>query len=338
MEQVELGKNGPKVSRLAYGCMGLTTFYTTGITPENEKERLEVLKYAFDNGINIFDTAYTYGFGENERFVERGIKDIPREKLFIATKFGYVQENGQTVLNSTPENIRKTCDLCLKNLQTTYLDMFQQHRVDPNVPIETVIETLVELKKEGKIRYIGLSECSAETLRRAHKVHPISVCQIEYSIFTRDIETNGILEACRELGIAILAYSPLGRGFLTGNFKSSKDFSSTDFRSTGNYPRLTNENIDNNLELVKVITRIAEKKGVLTGQVALAYLLSKGKDIIPLFGTTKKKNLDENIGCLKVTLTQDEINELDKLSERVKGTRYGEAALKRLDGNSIAKQ
>jgi len=259
MEQVELGKNGPKVSRLAFGCMGLTSAYTTGITPENEKDRLEVVKYAFENGINIFDTAYTYGFGENEIFLQRALKDIPREKYFIATKFGIVPENGQMSVTSTPENIRKVCDLCLKNLQTTYLDLFQQHRVDPNVPIETVIETLVELKKEGKIRHFGLSECSADTLRRAHKVHPISVCQIEYSIFTRDIESNGILEACRELGVSILAYSPLGRGMLTGNYKGKSDFASNDWRTQG-YPIISSDNIDSNLELVKVITGIAEKK------------------------------------------------------------------------------
>jgi len=325
--RVSLGKNGPKVSHLGFGAMGFTSFYTTN--PVSEEEAIKTIHHAIENGINFFDSAYIYGLGANETLLGKAIKGYPRDQLVIATKFGIYSENGQFKFDSSAATVKKSCEGSLKSLGVDYIDLYYQHRVDPNTPIEETVGALAELVKEGKIRHIGLSEASAETIRRAHKVHPITAVQVEYSLWTQDIEHNGILSTCRELGIAIVAYSPLGRGFLTGQIKNTEELKDDDFRK--NNPRFQGENFQKNLELVKAVEDLAHKKGVKASQIALAWVLAEGEDIIPIPGTRRISYLDENIAAVSVKLSKEEVQHLGSILKNVSGTRYDADGMKTIN-------
>ncbi|RGB32840.1 aryl alcohol dehydrogenase, partial [Rhizophagus diaphanus] len=250
----ELGKTGVKIPAIGLGCMNMSSLYGAA----DEQENIKILNRAIELGCTFWDTADMYGFGSNETLISKVLKEH-RNKVFLCTKFAFLQENGEIKVSGKPEYVRQACENSLKRLGIDYIDLYYQHRVDPNTPIEDTVGALAELVKEGKVKYIGLSECSAETLRRAYKVHPIAAIQMEYSPWTLDIEKNGVLEACRELGVTMVAYSPLGRGFLTGKFKSIDDFEPNDFRRT--VPRFQGENFNKNLELVQKFNEFASKKG-----------------------------------------------------------------------------
>jgi len=324
LHPVRLGKNGPLVSQLGLGCMGFSSFYTSN--PVSEEEAIATIQHAFKRGINFFDTAHLYGFGVNERLLGKALKDIPRDQVIVGTKFGLLNNNGKLLVDSSPETVLKSCEQSLKDLGMDYIDLYYQHRVDPKTPIEETMKALVQLKNEGKIRHIGLSEASANTIRRAHAVHPVAAFQVEYSLWTQDIETNDILKTCRELGIAIVAYSPLGRGFLTGQIKKPEDLADDDWRKRN--PRFQGENFNKNLELVEEINKLSQSKKVTASQIALAWVLSKGNDIIPIPGTRRISYLDENIDSFNVKLTEEESKHLEKILASVSGTRYPEEGMK----------
>ncbi|ERF76121.1 Aldo-keto reductase yakc [Endocarpon pusillum Z07020] len=317
----QLGRDGPQVTALGIGLMGLSAFY--GST-ESDEERLKFLDYVYASGQRFWDTADMYGDNEDlvgKWFQTRG----KRDEIFLATKFAnYTHPDGTRTVRNEPSYIREACDLSLSRLGTDHIDLYYCHRVDPKQPIEITVETMVELKKAGKIQHLGLSEVSAETLRRACKVHHIAAVQIEYSPFTMDIEDPkiGLLDACRDLGVATVAYSPLGRGFLTGRYRSPDDFEEGDFRRFA--PRFSPENFPKNLELVDAIAQLAEKKGCTSGQLVLAFLMAQGADIIPIPGTTKYKNYDENMASLKIEVSDEEDREIRKAIENatVLGGRY----------------
>jgi len=275
----------------------------------------KVLEESLRLGCNLWDTADVYN--DNEELLAITLK-TRRSEVFLCSKFANTPQGPC----GKPEYVRSSCDKSLKRLGVDCMDLFYMHRMDPNTPIEDTMNALVELKNEGKIKHIGLSECSVETLRRAHKVHPIAALQIEYSPWTLDIEQNGILEACRELGIAIVAYSPLGRGFLTGKYKSIDDFDPNDRRRL--FPRFQGENFKKNLDLVAEIEKIAKKKGCSAAQLCLAWVLAQGDDFIPIPGTTSIKNLESNLASVSVNLNQDDLNEIRKVinSIPIEGTRY----------------
>jgi len=315
----QLGRNGPLVSAIGLGCMGLTSFY--GSTKDDPNE---VLAESLRLGCSFWDTADIYG--ENEVLLSKILKER-RSEIFLCTKFA-ITKDGPC---GKPEYVHQACERSLKRLGIDCIDLYYMHRMDSKTPIEDTMKALVELINAGKIKYIGLSECSAETLRRAHKIHPVSAIQFEYSPWTVDIETNGVLEVCRELGIAVVAYSPLGRGFLTGKFKSLDDLEKDDWRR--NNPRFQGENFQKNLELVKEMEKLGEKKGCNSAQLCLAWVLAQGDDIIPIPGTTSKKNLDANLVSLKVTITKEEDAEIRKLIDSigVAGSRYPESSMKFLN-------
>jgi len=322
----KLGKNGPLVPALGFGLMGLSAFYGT---PEPDSERFTVLDRAYELGETFWDSADMYQ--DSEDLVGKWFKRTgKRDEIFLATKFGnlIIGEGGEQkrVVNSSPEYVRQACEKSLKRLGTAWIDLYYCHRVDRKTPIEMTVEAMAELKKEGKIKYLGLSEISADTLRRACKVHHIDAVQIEYSPFAIDIEQPDInlLKTCRELGVAIIAYSPLGRGLLTGAYKSPSDFSSDDFRKF--LPRFSAENFPKNIKLVDGLVSLAAKKGCTPGQLTLAWLLAQGEDIIPIPGTKKIKYLEENLGALEVKLSEEEEKEIRKLVEgaEVHGERYPE--------------
>jgi len=328
LRPVPLGKDGFKVSRIGLGCMGFNAFYTSNQV--SEEEAIKTIQYAFNHGINFFDTGHIYGWGANERLLGKALKPFPRDQYFIACKVGvFLGEDKKFVIDCSPERILKACEQSLKDLDLDYIDIYFQNRVDPKVPIEKTMEAFVRLKNEGKIRQIGLCEASAATIRRAHKIHPVSALQIEYSLWTRDIEFNDVLNTCRELGIAIVAYSPLGRGFLTGQIKTIDDLAPDDYRRFN--PRFQGENFKKNLDLVESIKKLAESKGVTPSQIALAYVLSKGDDIIPIPGTRRASFLDENIASLDVTLTPEEVKHLEGILGQVSGERYDEHSMKLLN-------
>jgi len=326
-----LGNSNLKVSAVGLGCMGMTAFYSKDSQPEEES--IKTIHTAIKEGVNFFDTAAVYSAGKNEEFLGKAIKG-KREGLVIATKFGFEPssqpDNPFDHLSSKPEALKKSCENSLKNLGIDCIDLFYQHRVDPNTPIEDTVKAMAELVKEGKVRYLGLSEASAETIRRAHKVHPIAAVQVEYSLWTRDIEFNDILKTCRELDIAIVAYSPIGRGFLSGNFKRPEDIPNDDWRK--HLPRFQGENFENNLKLVSEIEKIAKAKGCTASQLALAWVLSRGDDIIPIPGTKQEKYLLQNISSAHIKLTETELAELDKCAKMAAGDRYGAAAMSQLNG------
>lgn len=319
MLQRRLGRAGPLVSALGLGCMGMSEFY--GAT--DETEALATLDLALERGVTLLDTADAYGPHRNEELLGRALRGR-RERVFLATKFGLVRSEDPNTrgVNGRPEYVRQAVDGSLRRLGVEQLDLYYQHRVDPEVAIEETVGAMAELVQAGKVRYLGLSEASSETLRRAHRVHPIAALQSEFSLWSRDPHEHGVLATCRELGVALVAYSPLGRGFLTGALKSPEDFAADDYRRLS--PRFQGENFQRNLALVDRVRALAEAKGVTAGQVALAWVLAQGEDVIPIPGTRRRRYLQENLAALEVHLSADESAELERLftPEQVAGTRY----------------
>jgi aryl-alcohol dehydrogenase-like predicted oxidoreductase len=311
---------------IGMGCMGMSEFYGTA----DENESIASLQHALDLGISFLDTADMYGPFTNERLIGRVLKDR-RDQVVIATKFGvHRNEQGRYLgINGRPDYVRAACEASLERLGVEHIDLYYQHRVDPHVPIEETVGAMAELVHAGKVRYLGLSEAGAQTIRRAHRVHPISALQTEYSLWSRDIESE-ILPTLRELGIGFVAYSPLGRGFLTGQFKRHDDLAPDDFRRQ--VPRFQEENFHKNLELLERVTTIAKGKGIAPSQIALAWVLAKGDDIVPIPGTTRRKHLEENVAALEAELSATDIASLEEVMppDIAAGTRYSEASMQGL--------
>ena len=318
MKTRKLGNQGLEVSELGLGCMGMSEFYGSG----DEQEAIATIHHALNLGVNFLDTADMYGPFTNEKLVGRAIKDR-RDQVIIATKFGNVRspEGGWLGINGKPEYVRKSCDESLQRLGVDVIDLYYQHRVDVTVPIEETVGAMAELVQQGKVRYLGLSEAAPATIRRAQAIHPISALQTEYSLWSRDPEDE-ILPTLRELGIGFVPYSPLGRGFLTGAIASPDDFAPDDFRRIS--PRFQGENFAKNLELVEQVKAIATEKGITAGQLALAWLLAQGDDIVPIPGTKRRKYLEENIGAATVTLTAEDIHRINAVAPQgiAAGDRY----------------
>lgn len=330
MHTRQLGKNGPQVSAIGLGCMGMTDFYTTGT---DTREATATLHRALELGVNLLDTADMYGPHTNEELIGKAIAG-KRDQVFLASKFGIVRDPANPTargVNGRPEYIRQSIDGSLKRLGVDTLDLYYQHRIDPQVAIEETVGAMAELVSGGKVRYLGLSEASAATLERAHKVHPISALQSEYSLWSRDQEENGCLAACQRLGVAFVPYSPLGRGFLTGALKSPDDFAADDYRRFS--PRFQGENFAKNLLLVQQVQALAAEKGVTAGQLALAWVLAQGDYLIPIPGTKQRKYLEENVAALEVTLSAEELHALEAIfpENATAGLRYPEEVMKLLD-------
>ena len=302
-----LGRDGPEVSAIGLGCMGMSEFYGAG----SDDESIATIHHALDRGVTFLDTADMYGPFKNEELVGRAIRDR-RDQVFLATKFGNVRGQGGEFfgVRGDPEYVRSACEASLKRLGVETIDLYYQHRVDPNVPIEDTVGAMARLKAEGKIRFLGLSEAAPRTIRRANEVHPITAVQTELSLWSRDAEAE-VLPTVRELGIGYVAYSPLGRGFLSGRFQSPADFPEDDFRK--NHPRFQGENFEKNIQLVHELEAMAREKDCTTAQLALAWVLSQGEDIVPIPGTKHVKYLDENIGALEVKLSQQDLERLDEI-------------------------
>jgi aryl-alcohol dehydrogenase-like predicted oxidoreductase len=316
----KLGKHGPEVSALGLGCMGMSEFYG----PRDEKESIATLERALELGITFWDTSDAYGPHTNEELLGRTLAGR-RDKVFLATKFGFLRDPNDAAkrgISGRPEYVREAIEGSLRRLKTDYVDLYYQHRVDRTVPIEETVGAMADLVKEGKVRHLGLSEASAESIRKAVKVHPIAALQSEYSLWTRDPETTGSLAACRENGIALVPYSPLGRGFLTGAIKTPDDFAEDDYRRTS--PRFLGENFTRNLAIVEKIKTLAADRGCTASQLALAWVLAKGDDIVPIPGTKRVKYLEENAGAVNVKLSPSEVAEIDAVfpPDAAVGDRY----------------
>jgi aryl-alcohol dehydrogenase-like predicted oxidoreductase len=312
-----LGNSTLKVNRIGLGCMGMSEFYGSF----DESESINTLHQSIDLGVNFFDTADMYGSGANEKLIGRAFKGRWHE-VILATKFAVMRgPNGEWLgLNGQPEYIKKACDQSLLNLGTDAIDLYYMHRQDPKVEIETIVGAMSDLVKQGKVKYIGLSEVNADTIRRAHKVHPITALQTEYSLWSREPEQE-LFDVCKELGITFVAYSPLGRGFLTGAIKSRADFEAGDFRL--NNPRFTDAAIAENLKFVEVVDQLAKDKGVTKAQIALAWILSQNDDITAIPGTRKISRLEENLGALNVSLTQTDLDAIEASMPKITiGNRY----------------
>ncbi len=302
-----LGKAGPEVSAIGLGCMGMSEFYGSG----DEQESIATINHALDRGITFLDTADMYGSGRNEELVGRAIRGR-RDEVFLATKFGNVRgPNGEFMgVRGDAEYVNQACDSSLQRLGVDVIDLYYQHRVDVNVPIEETVGAMSRLVEAGKVRFLGLSEAAPETIRRGHATHPITAVQTELSLWSRDAESE-VLPTVRELGIGYVAYSPLGRGFLTGQITSPDDFPEDDFRRF--HPRFTGENFEKNIALVREVEAIAAEKGCTTAQLALAWVLAQGDDVVPIPGTKRRKYLDENIGALDVELSDSDLRRLDAI-------------------------
>jgi aryl-alcohol dehydrogenase-like predicted oxidoreductase len=325
MRQRSLGSEGLTVPELGLGCMGMSEFYGTG----DEDESVATIHRAIEVGVTFLDTADMYGPFTNERLVGKAIADR-RGEIVLATKFGNERaEDGTRMgVNGRPEYVHEACAASLKRLGVDYVDLYYQHRVDPETPIEETVGAMKQLVEAGKVRYLGLSEAGSGTIRKAHAVHPISALQSEYSLFTRDVEDE-ILPTVRELGIGFVPYSPLGRGFLTGRWRSIEDMPEDDTRSA-RFPRFAEENFKKNLELADRVREVADGKGITPGQLALAWLLAQGEDIVPIPGTKRREYLEENAGAADVTLTEDDLASIEEAMPRgsAAGERYSEAQMR----------
>jgi aryl-alcohol dehydrogenase-like predicted oxidoreductase len=324
MRNRRLGRPGLEVSAIGLGCMGMSDFYGG----RDEAEAVATIHRAIDLGVTFLDTADMYGVGRNEELVGRAIRDR-RDRVVLATKFGNVRAPDGTPLgvNGRPDYVRSACEGSLRRLGVEVIDLYYQHRVDPETPIEETLGAMAELVRQGKVRHLGLSEAAPATIRRAHAVHPVAALQTEYSLWTRDVEDE-VLPTCRELGIGFVAYSPLGRGFLTGQIKSPEDLEPDDWRRQS--PRFQGENFRRNLDLVAKVDAIARRKGCTPGQLALAWVLAQGDDVVPIPGTKRRRYLEENAGALEVELTPDELAEIDAAmpAGAAVGARYAEAGMR----------
>ncbi len=327
MNRRTLGPDGPEVSEIGLGCMGMSAFYGAA----DEGEATATIHRALDLGCNFLDTSDMYGPHTNERLVGAAIRER-RDEVFLATKFGIKLIKDDDLIhreiNGKPEYVHEACDASLKRLGVEHIDLYYQHRVDPNTPIEETVGAMAELVTAGKVRYLGLSEASAQTVRRAHAVHPITALQTEYSLWTRDVEAE-IQPTLEELGIGLVPYSPLGRGFLSGRFKSPDDLDEDDYRRFG--PRFSGENLKENLKLAERVKEIAAAKGITAGQLALAWVLARGEHVVPIPGTNRVAYLEENVGAADVVLSASEVEQIAEAIPAAAGDRYDPVGMKSLN-------